>query len=74
MELKIIFIYCFCSDFLKSLGVKDDPQCKMNQAEIMTVAVTAALFYGGNFSRTRQCLMWNGHIRNMLSESRLNGL
>jgi hypothetical protein len=72
MELKIIFIYCFCSDFLSSLGIKSDLQCKMNQAEIMTVAITAALFYGGNFSRARQCLMWNGHIRNMLSESRLN--
>jgi IS5 family transposase len=44
----------------------------MNQAEIMTVAITAALFYGGNLSRTRQVLMWNGYIKNMLSESRLN--
>ena len=72
MELKIIFIYSFCSDFLNSLGIKSDPQCKMNQAEIMTVAITAALFFGGNFSRARLFLMWNGHIRNMLSESRLN--
>lgn len=72
MELKIIFVYCFCDDFLKSLRFKSDPQCKMNQAEIMTVAIIAALFYGGNFSRARQALMWNGHIPNMLSESRLN--
>ncbi len=72
MELKIIFIYCFCSDFLNSLGIRNDVQCKMNEAEIMTVAITAALFYGGNFSRARQCLMWNGHIPHMLSESRLN--
>jgi IS5 family transposase len=72
MELKIIFIYCFCSDFLKYMGIKSDPQCKMNQAEIMTVAITAALFYGGNFSLARKILMWNRHIPNMLSESRLN--
>ncbi len=72
MELKIIFIYSFCSDMLHAAGIKSDPQCKMNLAEIMTVAITAALFYGGNFSRARQVLMWNGHITNMLSESRLN--
>lgn len=72
MELKIIFIYCFCSDFLHTIGLKNDPQCKMSQAEIMTVAITAALFYGGNFSLTRKVLMWNRHIPNMLSESRLN--
>jgi hypothetical protein len=72
MELKIIFIYCFCSDFLNSLGIKSDPQSKMNQAEVMTVAIVAALFYGGNFSRARQVLMWTGHVQNMLSESRLN--
>jgi len=72
MELKIIFIYSFCSDFLSSLDIKSDPQCKMNQAEIMTVAITAALFFGGNFSRARHFLMWNGHIQKMLSESRLN--
>ena len=44
----------------------------MNQAEIMTVAITSALFFGGNFSRARHFLMWNGHVRTMLSESRLN--
>lgn len=72
MELKIIFIYSFCFDFVNSLGIKSDPQCKMNQAEIMTVAIVAALFFGGNFSRARHFMMWNGHIQKMLSESRLN--
>lgn len=66
MELKIIFIYSFCADLLRSLGIKNDPQCKMNQAEIMTVAITAALFFGGNFSRSRHFLMWNGHVKTML--------
>lgn len=72
MDLKIIFIYCFCSDFLNSLGVKSNSQCKMNQAEIMTVAITAAIFFGGNFSLARKVLMWQGCIPKMLSESRLN--
>ncbi len=56
MELKIIFIYCFCADFMNYLGIKSDPQCKMNKAEIMTVAITAALFYGGNFSMAEKFL------------------
>jgi hypothetical protein len=72
MELKIIFIYCFCSDLLNHLGIKSDKQCKMNMAEIMTVAITAALFFNGNFSLSRKVLMWNRHIPHMLSESRLN--
>jgi len=72
VELKIIFIYCFCSDFLHSIGIKSDPQCKMNRAEVMTIAITAALFYGGNFSLTRKVFIWKRLIQNMLSESRLN--
>lgn len=71
MELKIIFIYCFCEDLLRTAKIKSNIQCKMNNAEVMTVAITA-LFYGGNISLARQALMWNNHIKNMLSVSRLN--
>jgi Transposase DDE domain len=72
MDEKIVFIYCFCHDFLKSLGIDDDPQCKMNSAEIMTFAVVAALFFGGNFSKARLLLNTPRYMRKMLSESRLN--
>jgi len=48
MELKIIFFYCLCDDVLKALCVKDDIECKMSTAEIMTVWITSALFHGGN--------------------------
>ena len=44
----------------------------MNSAEIMTVAIVAALFFGGNFSRSRLMLQSHKYIKNMLSESRLN--
>ena len=43
MDEKIIFIYCICSDLAKSIGLQNDPQCKMNSAEVMTVAIVAAL-------------------------------
>lgn len=72
MDEEIIFIYCVCVDLLNSLGISDDPQCKMNSAEVMTVAIAAALFFGGNFSKSRLMLKSHKYIQNMLSESRLN--
>src|SRR5271154_1377311 len=72
MDEQIIFIYCICIDFLILLGIKNDAQCKMNSAEVMTVAIVAALFFGGNFSRARLMLKSHKYIQNMLSESRLN--
>ncbi len=54
MDLKIIFVYCVCDDVLKALSVKDDIQCKMSAAEIMTVGITSALFYGGNIQLRRR--------------------
>lgn len=44
----------------------------MNSAEVMTVAIVAALFFGGNFSKARLMLKSHNYIQNMLSESRLN--
>lgn len=72
MEEQIIFIYSICVDFLIRLGIKNDAQCKMNSAEVMTVAIVAALFFGGNFSKARLMLKSHRYIQNMLSEGRLN--
>jgi len=72
MDEEIIFIYCICADLLHSLGIDNDPQCKMNSGEIMTVAIVAALFFCGNFSKARLMLKSHKYINNMLSESRLN--
>ena len=72
MEEQIIFIYSICEDLLTSFGVGKETQCKMNSAEVMTVAIVAALFFGGNFSKARLMLKSHKYIQNMLSESRLN--
>ncbi len=69
---QITFIYCICFDLTQTIGIQDDPQCKMNSAEVMTVAIVGALFFGGNFSRARLMLKSHRYISNMLSESRLN--
>lgn len=72
MHTKIILIYCICDDFLSAFGLNDDKQCRMTSAEILTVAIVSALFFNGNFARTRLILKYDGYIPNMLSESRLN--
>ena len=45
MKDKIITIYCLCDEMLKALGQRDDLQCSMNTAEVMTTALVAALFF-----------------------------
>jgi len=73
MDEQIIFIYCICYDLLTSFeAIKNTNHCKMNSAEVMTVAIVAALYFGGNFSKARFMLKSHKYIRNMLSESRLN--
>jgi hypothetical protein len=72
MHTKIICIYCICDDFLSAFRLRDDTQCRMSSAEILTVAIISALFFNGNLSRTRLILKHDGYIPNMLSEGRLN--
>jgi len=72
MHIKIICIYCLCDDFLSSFGLRNDKQCRMTSAEILTVAIVSALFFNGNLARTRLILKHDGYIPNMLSEGRFN--
>jgi len=69
---EIIFIYSFCHDLLRELGLVDDAQCKMNAAEIMTVAFVSAIYFHGNHSMARRFLKAHRYIHNMLSKSRFN--
>lgn len=36
---QITFIYCIGFDLTQAIEIQDDPQCKMNTAEVMTVAI-----------------------------------
>ena len=45
MQDQITIIYCVCDEILKVLAHKDDAQCQMNTAEIMTTGLVAALFF-----------------------------
>lgn len=72
MDDQIIAIYTLVSDFLITMGHKDDPQCKMSDAEVMTTSIVASLYFGGNFESARSLLRDPKYIPSMLSKSRLN--
>ncbi len=72
MDSQIVAVYCLCDDMLKALHHHDDPQCHLNDAEIMTVALVAALFFGGNYAQAQAHLSDYGYIATPLSASRFN--
>ena len=52
MEIQLITIFCIIDDILRALKIKDDKQAKMSSSEILTTAIVACLFFGGNFRRS----------------------
>lgn len=72
MDEQIILIYCLCDDLLKAMHHREDPQCQMSDAEVMTTALVAALFFRGNQEQARHLLGAPRYIPHMLSKSRFN--
>ena len=72
MELEITTIFVLCDELLTAMNIREDPQIQMNNAEVMTVPLTAARFFYGCLESTRNFLCEHGYIPAMLSESRLN--
>ncbi len=72
MDSQIVAVYCLCADMLKALHHRNDPQCHSTDAEIMTVAVGAALFFGGNYARAQAQLVEYRYIATPLSASRFS--
>jgi DDE family transposase len=72
MDDKIIAIFCLCDDLLKAMHHQEDRQCQMNDAEIMTTAFIASLFFRGNHESARAMLQHHGYITHMVSKSRFS--
>jgi hypothetical protein len=72
MDDKIIATFCLCDDLLQAMHHQEDYQCQMNDAEIMTTACIAALFFRGNHESARAMLHQHGYIPHMLSKSRFS--
>lgn len=72
MDTCIVLVYCLCDDLLKWQHHRDDPQCSLTDAEIMTIAIVSALYYGGNQALSRTMLAEHGYIKHKISRSRLS--
>src|SRR5215470_10100577 len=72
MDDSVLAIYCLCDDLLKALLHHEDRQRHMSDAEVMTTAVVAALYFGGNFERARLLLNGPRYIPRLLSKSQFN--
>jgi hypothetical protein len=68
----ITTIYCLCDDFLKAMRLFDDPQIRLSTAEVMTVPLVAATFFGGNIDKTCRFLHEYGYMPKMISKGRFN--
>ncbi|CUS02450.2 transposase [Candidatus Promineifilum breve] len=72
MDTEIITIYCLCDDFLKAMNHVEDRQRRLIDAEVMTVAIVAARYFGGIIERARVMLAEPRYMPLMVSRSRLN--
>lgn len=72
MDTNIVAIYCLCDDLLKAFHHPADSQQQMTDAEVMTTAIVAALYFQGNFELARYLLSSPLYIPRMLSRSRFN--
>jgi hypothetical protein len=64
-------LYCITADLLKAVGHTDDARCELTDAEVITTALVAALYFGGNIERSRSFMRETGLMPCMLSKSRL---
>jgi hypothetical protein len=69
---RTLAIYCFIDDLLKAMQHRDDSRCQCSDSEVVTTAIVAMLFFGGNFERARSFLHSSGMMPRMLSRSRFS--
>jgi hypothetical protein len=72
LEDTITTTYYLCEEFLKATGHRDDPQVLLSTAEVMTIALVAAAFFGANIEASRSFLDEYAYIKKAISKSRFN--
>jgi DDE family transposase len=72
MDTQIVVVFCLSDDLLKALHHHEDKQCQMSDAEVMTTAIIAMLYFRGNFCLASRFLYDGRYIPNMLGKSRFN--
>lgn len=69
---EIITVYAITDDLLKAIGHHEDCRIQMSDAEIITTAITAAMFFNGNHSKACNYMKDHNLIPHMLEKSRFN--
>jgi hypothetical protein len=72
MEDNILAIYGRCADFLTALPHAEDRQQNMTDADVMTTALVAMVFCGGNFEPARARRRATQYMPRMLSRGCFN--
>jgi Transposase DDE domain len=71
MKYFTVAIYVTFSDILQGMGHKEDPQCRVSDAAIITTLVVASRYFHGNIE-TALVYMRMHHCECMLSKSQFN--
>ncbi|MBW4635331.1 MAG: IS982 family transposase [Iphinoe sp. HA4291-MV1] len=72
MLSEIITVYAIIDDLLKAIGHDEDSRRDMSDAEIITTAVCAAMFFNGNHHKACGYMKDHNLIPGMLEKSRFN--
>ncbi len=72
MDTQIVAVLCLCDDVLQAVHHLNDRQCQMSNAEVITAALVAALYFRGNFETMRRFLQEQGYMPRRLSKRRFN--
>jgi len=72
MVNKTVGIYVFFDDILKSMNYKEPETRRTGDAEIITVVLIAARYFGGNIDTSLCFVRSTGLMPDMLSKSRFN--
>jgi len=72
MVKKTVAIYVFFDDILKSMNYKEPESRKITDAEVMTVVLISAGYFGGNIEKALCFVRSTGLMPDMLSKSRFN--
>jgi hypothetical protein len=67
---KVIALYAITDDILKAIGHPETCQPHLSNAEVLTTALVAALFFSGNQTQARNYLTETGLMPQMLDKSR----
>ncbi len=72
MDTKVIVTYCLTDEMLQASGHTEPWQRSASDAEVLTTALVAMHFFGGNFASARAFLKTSGYIPRTLSKSQFN--